>query len=88
MSIETIGPFLTGPASAVFCLVFMLGGIYKLTVDKLLPMLGAALDRHLRSLDELVATNSADHKAMVEALQRIEIRLSERDDPPRSVANG
>tara|TARA_R100001463_G_scaffold14852_2_gene39061 strand:- start:1028 stop:1228 length:201 start_codon:yes stop_codon:yes gene_type:complete len=66
----------------------MLGGIYKLTVDKLLPMLGAALDRHLRSLDELVATNSADHKAMVEALQRIEIRLSERDDPPRSVANG
>jgi len=88
MSIETLGPFLTGPASAVFCLVFMLAGIYKLTVDKLLPMLGAALDRHLRSLDELVATNSRDHKAMVEALQRIEIRLSDRDDPNRSGASG
>ena len=88
MSIETLGPFLTGPASAVFCLVFMLAGIYKLTVDKLLPMLGAALDRHLRSLDELVATNSRDHKAMIEALQRIEIRLSDRDDPNRSGASG
>ncbi len=88
MNLEAIGPLVAGPASAVFCLVFMLAGLYKITVDKLLPMLGAALDRHLRSLDELVATNSADHKAMIETLQRIDIRLSERDDPTRSAANG
>ena len=88
MSIESLGPLVAGPASAVFCLIFMLAGLYKITVDKLLPMLGAALDRHLRSLDELVATNSRDHRAMIETLQRIDIRLSERDDPPRSAANG
>ena len=86
MTMESVAPFLTGPASAVFCLVFMLAGIYKLTVDKLLPMLGSALDRHLRSLDELVATNRADHQAIVETLQRIELRISERDQ--RSGTNG
>ena len=89
MTVETLGPFLTGPASAVFCLVFMLAGIYKLTVDKLLPMLGAALDRHLKILDDLVAQNRADPKAMIEAIQRIEVRISERDDlNSRTVING
>ena len=88
MSIESLGPLVAGPASAVFCLIFMLAGLYKITVDKLLPMLGAALDRHLRSLDKLVATNTADHRAMIETLQRIDIRLSDRDEPNRSAANG
>tara|TARA_R100001510_G_scaffold57108_1_gene64162 strand:+ start:898 stop:1167 length:270 start_codon:yes stop_codon:yes gene_type:complete len=78
---EALAPFLAGPASAVFVMLILLLGLWKLTTEKLIPMMGAALDRHLNTLDELVATNKADHKAMVECLQRIEVKIDvEREE--------
>ena len=83
---EALAPFLAGPASAVFVMLILLLGLWKLTTEKLIPMMAKALERHLNSLDELVATNKADHKAMVECLQRIEVNIdADRDDSLRAV---
>lgn len=83
---EALAPFLAGPASAVFVMLILLLGLWKLTTEKLIPMMAKALERHLNSLDELVATNKADHKAMVECLQRIEVKIdADRDDSLRAV---
>ena len=72
---EALAPFLAGPASAVFVMLILLLGLWKLTTDKLIPLLGAALNRHLDSLDELVTNNREDHRVMVECLQRIEVKI-------------
>ena len=75
MDLTSLGPLIAGPASAVFVMLVVLFGIWKFAVDRLLPILSAALDRHLNALDELVKTNQADHKAMLESLQGIEAKL-------------
>ena len=75
MDLTALGPFIAGPASAVFVMLVVLFGIWKFAVDRLLPILSAALERHLNALDELVKTNQADHKAMLESLQGIEAKL-------------
>lgn len=88
MDAEALAPFLAGPASAVFVMLILLLGLWKLTTLHLIPLLAKALDRHLNSLDELVTTNRNDHKLMVECLQRLEVKLdSERvsDDSFRAV---
>jgi len=80
-SAEALAPFLAGPASAVFVMLILLLGLWKLTTLHLIPLIAKALDRHLASLDELVATNKADHKVMVECLQRMEVKLDvDRED--------
>ena len=78
---EALAPFLAGPASAVFVMLILLLGLWKLTTERLIPLMAKALDRHLNSLDELVATNNADHRAMAECLQRIEVKLDQHDSP-------
>ena len=77
MDLTALGPLIAGPASAVFVMLVVLFGIWKFAVDRLLPILSAALDRHLNALDELVKTNQADHKAMLESLQGIEVKLEQ-----------
>tara|TARA_R100001463_G_scaffold35008_3_gene76597 strand:- start:19641 stop:19907 length:267 start_codon:yes stop_codon:yes gene_type:complete len=72
---EALAPFLAGPASAVFVMLILLLGLWKLTTEKLIPLLSAALNRHLDSLDELVSGNREDHRVMVECLQRIEVKI-------------
>tara|TARA_R100001443_G_scaffold14286_9_gene24215 strand:- start:339 stop:608 length:270 start_codon:yes stop_codon:yes gene_type:complete len=84
---EALAPFLAGPASAVFVMLILLLGLWKMTTEKLIPMLGSALERHLNSLDSLIATNTADHKAMISCLERIEVKMdnNDRDDSLRAV---
>jgi hypothetical protein len=83
---EALAPFLAGPASAVFVMLILLLGLWKITTEKLIPLMAKALDRHLNSLDELVTTNKADHRVMVECLQRIEVKIdADRDESLRAV---
>jgi hypothetical protein len=83
---EALAPFLAGPASAVFVMLILLLGLWKITTEKLIPLMAKALDRHLNSLDELVATNRDDHRVMVECLQRIEVKIdADRDESLRAV---
>ena len=77
-TVESLAPFLAGPASSVFIMLLLLLGIFKVVKDQLIPLLAAALDRHLNQLDELVTGNRDDHKLMVEALQRIEIKVDKK----------
>lgn len=63
MNMEALAPFVAGPASAVFVMLLVLVGLWKLVVDKLIPLMSAALNRHLEALDKLVETNQADHQA-------------------------
>jgi hypothetical protein len=86
-TMEALAPFLAGPASAVFVMLMLLFGLWKLVTDKLIPLLGSGLDRHLGQIDKLIDTNSTDHKAMVECLQRIEIKIDHQGmDDDRRVA--
>jgi hypothetical protein len=83
---EALAPFLAGPASAVFVMLILLLGLWKLTTEKLIPLMAKALDRHLNSLDELVATNKADHQVMVACLQRIEVKIdADREESLRAI---
>ena len=75
MDLTALGPLIAGPASAVFVMLVVLFGIWKFATTHLIPILSAALDRHLNALDDLVKTNQADHKAMLESLQGIESKL-------------
>ena len=75
MDLTALGPLIAGPASAVFVMLVVLFGIWKFATTHLIPILSAALDRLVTSFDELVKTNQADHKAMLESLQGIEAKL-------------
>lgn len=86
-TLEALAPYFSGPVSAVFVMMMLLFGLWKLVTDKIIPILGAGLDRHLGQIDKLIDTNSTDHKAMVECLQRIEIKLDHQtlDDNERRI---
>ena len=52
--IETVAPFLAGPAAAVLVMLLVLGGLWQLVTKQLVPLASAALERHLNALDKLV----------------------------------
>ena len=72
---DSVNAFLASVVVEVVVMLVVLFGIWKFAVDRLLPILSAALDCHLNALNELVKTNQADHKAMLESLQGIEAKL-------------
>lgn len=84
---EALAPFLAGPASSVFVMLILLLGVWKLSKEQLIPLLGAALDRHLTSLDDLVTGNREDHRVMVECLQRIEVKIDQQETSSGSNRN-
>lgn len=71
MNMEALAPFVAGPASAVFVMLLVLVGLWKLVVDKLIPLMSAALNRHLEALDKLVETNQADHQAIISSINEL-----------------
>ncbi len=80
MTVETVAPFLAGPASAVMVSFIVLAALYQLTTRQLLPMLSKALTRHLDALDKLVQTNQADHREIITCLNRIETRIGGQNE--------
>jgi|DEB0MinimDraft_6_1074348.scaffolds.fasta_scaffold157343_2 hypothetical protein len=72
MNMEALAPFVAGPASAVFVMLLVLVGLWKIVVDKLIPLTSAALNRHLEALDRLVATNQADHQAIISSINGLD----------------
>ena len=77
--LETVAPFLAGPAAAVLVMLLVLGGLWQLVTKQLVPLGSAALDRHLNALDKLVETNQKDHQAIILCLNRIDQRLDTSD---------
>ena len=84
--LESVAPFLAGPAAAVVIMLLVLAALYQVTTKQLFPLLSAAATRHLDALDELVKTNQADHQAIIVALKGLEGTLEravERTDERR-----
>lgn len=77
MNMEALAPFVAGPASAVFVMLLVLVGLWKLVVDKLIPLMSAALNRHLEALDKLVETNQADHQAIISSISELNTGVRE-----------
>ena len=70
--ITSLGPWITGPAAAVVIMFVVLYGIYKIIDTRLLPLLTAAVERHLGQVDKLIASHDADRGAFAEALQMLQ----------------
>lgn len=70
--LEVVGPFVAGPAAAVFIMLMVLAAVYKLIVSHFIPMMAAGLERHLVALDRLVDQNREDHIAMIAQIKDLE----------------
>lgn len=68
---EAAIPYLAGPASAVFVLVGVLVGLYRLCVIYGVPMVAKLANRHLDQFDKLLATQREEQRQTQEALQKI-----------------
>ncbi len=73
---ESILPYVAGPAAAVFVLLLVLFAIYKLTVIHILPIARAAIGRHLDQIDQLISSHDADRAAWVSQIQAVRTEMS------------
>jgi len=69
--LETLLPYLAGPAAAVVVLVLVLAGLYKLTVKYLIPVLEKAVTRHLDQTDAMIKQSAQDQKAWRDDMKEV-----------------
>lgn len=74
--VQTLAPYLAGPGAAVVVLMVVLGGLYRLTVQYLLPLARAGLDGHLAKIDALIQQQRDESKAITRTLASIDKRLA------------
>ena len=74
--VSQLVPILAGPGAAVFVLVGVLYGAYKITVQHALPLAGSMGKRHLDQIDTLIATQKAESIAITKTLSSIDRRLA------------
>lgn len=71
-----LAPYLAGPGAAVVVLMAVLAGLYKLTVNYLIPLAQKALDAHLTRIDALITVQREESKAIAKTLTSIDRRLA------------
>ena len=70
-SLATVAPYLAGPgAGLLVCVLVGLGG-YKLTSDKILPLVEGAVARHLDQIDTMMRQHADEHRAILSAVEAI-----------------
>ena len=76
-----------GPASAVVVCLLVLGAVYRLVTDTVVPLATRALDRHLSQVDTLLEQQRKESAALARALagferalQNIDIRLERLEE--------
>lgn len=74
--VTALAPYLAGPGAAVIVLLVVLGGLYRLVVQVLVPMWSKAIDRHMLQIDELVKVQKDESKAITRTLASIDRRLA------------
>jgi hypothetical protein len=75
MATADIIPLITGPASALgICLLVGLG-VYRIVANSLVPMLRAAIDRHLASVDEMSRRHQDQHERIISQLETVDRKL-------------
>ena len=68
---ETLLPYLAGPAAAVVVLVLVLAGLYRLAVTYMVPVLEKAVTRHLDQTDAMLKQSAEDQKAWRADMQEV-----------------
>ena len=68
-------PLITGPASALGICLLVGTGVYRLAVNTLGPMLKAAIDRHLDSVDTMAKAHRAEHERIISQLETIDRKV-------------
>lgn len=73
-------PYLVGPGAAVVCLLIVGAALYRLTVVHVLPLAGAAVDRHLKQIDQLIEGQRTEAAQTAKALAALDktVRALER----------
>lgn len=61
MSFEALIPYLAGPGGAIVICCLVGWGVYRLMVFYFVPLLQAAIDRHLAQVDAMDARHSKEH---------------------------
>ena len=74
--VTALAPYLAGPGAAVVVLMVVLGGLYKLTVNYLIPLAQKALDAHLTRIDALITVQREESKQLAKTLLSIDKRLA------------
>ena len=93
--LSQVGALIAGPASAVVVCVLVLGALYKLTVNQLVPLASRALDRHLAQVDTLLEQQRKESASLTRALssferalQAIDQRLARLEQHPTDEPDG
>lgn len=68
---ETMLPYLAGPAGAVFALLVVIYGLYKLADTRLIPVVEKFIGRHLEQIDRLIASHDRDREVWAEGLTAV-----------------
>ena len=77
--LSQVGALVAGPASAVVVCVLVLGAIYKIAVQQLVPLASRALDRHLAQVDMLLEQQRKESASLTRALASFERALQAID---------
>lgn len=87
MTAQEMATLAAGPASAVVVCLLVLGAVYRLVTDTVVPLATRALDRHLDQVDTLLEQQRKESAALARALagfervlQNIDIRLERLED--------
>lgn len=87
MTAQEMATLAAGPASAVVVCLLVLGAVYRLVTDTVVPLATRALDRHLSQVDTLLEQQRKESAALARALagfervlQNIDIRLERLED--------
>lgn len=64
--------YLIGPAGAVVVMAMMLYGVYKIVVERLLPLTERLAQRHLDQFDRLIDAHDKDRAVWAAGLAKLE----------------
>jgi len=79
MTATDVATLAAGPASAVVVCVLVLGAVYRLVVQTLVPLASRALDRHLAQVDALIEQQRKESASLTRALSSFERALQAID---------
>lgn len=79
MEHSDLAALVAGPASAVVVCVLVLGAIYRISMQTLVPLASRALDRHLTQVDALLDQQRKESASLTRALTGFERALSAID---------
>lgn len=79
MSFEALIPYLAGPGGAIVICCLVGWGVYRLMVFYFVPLLQAAIDRHLAQVDAMDERHSKEHQKIMDRLDSYGCKYAEKE---------